>query len=172
MKQIRKAKPNDIGRIAEIHAEAWHHAYSSLISPQILSTITPESRKANWTQAFATTDQEIFVCADNEDIAGFIRLALPEDRLDPPADYGELTHLYLDPQRISTGLGHELFEFARLKLREHGHKGMLLWTLEGNTRARSFYEAHGMTFDGTRDSQPSWLGDGVFEVRYVYEYDA
>lgn len=51
----------------------------------------------------------------------------------------ELTHLYVHPDAIGTGVGHALFEHAKT-LRPHGFE---LWVFEQNARARAFYERHG-----------------------------
>jgi GNAT superfamily N-acetyltransferase len=49
-----------------------------------------------------------------------------------------LTHLYVHPDSIGTGVGHSLFEHA--KTQRPG--GFELWVFQANRRARAFYEAH------------------------------
>jgi GNAT superfamily N-acetyltransferase len=50
-----------------------------------------------------------------------------------------LTHLYVHPDAIGTGIGHALFEHATT-LRPDGFQ---FWVFQQNARARRFYEAHG-----------------------------
>src|SRR5579862_280773 len=50
-----------------------------------------------------------------------------------------LTHLYVHPDAIGTGVGHALFEHATA-LRPDGFQ---FWVFQQNERARRFYEAHG-----------------------------
>jgi GNAT superfamily N-acetyltransferase len=50
-----------------------------------------------------------------------------------------LTHLYVHPDEIGTGVGHALFEYVKT-LRP---KGFRFWVFQQNERARRFYEAHG-----------------------------
>jgi GNAT superfamily N-acetyltransferase len=50
-----------------------------------------------------------------------------------------LTHLYVHPDAIGTGIGHALFEHVTT-LRAAGFQ---FWVFQQNERARSFYEAHG-----------------------------
>ena len=50
-----------------------------------------------------------------------------------------LTHLYVHPDVIGTGIGHALFEHVT-KLRPNGFQ---FWVFQQNERARRFYEAHG-----------------------------
>ena len=50
-----------------------------------------------------------------------------------------LTHLYVHPDEIGTGVGHALFEHATA-LRPDGFQ---FWVFQQNEHARRFYEAHG-----------------------------
>jgi len=50
-----------------------------------------------------------------------------------------LTHLYVHPDEIGTGVGHALFEHVTT-LRPDGFQ---FWVFQQNKRARRFYEAHG-----------------------------
>jgi RimJ/RimL family protein N-acetyltransferase len=51
------------------------------------------------------------------------------------------------------------------RLRELGHRDVILWVLEENPRARRFYDAAGWQLDGAR--RPiEVLGVSVPEVRY------
>jgi GNAT superfamily N-acetyltransferase len=49
-----------------------------------------------------------------------------------------LTHLYVHPDEIGTGVGHALFEHVKT-LRPQGFQ---FWVFQENERARQFYEAH------------------------------
>lgn len=169
---IRRATADDLPRIAQIHVLAWNDAYSHLIAPEILDRVTFESRLATWQRAFELEGQQIHVLRDGDAIVGFIRTCPATDRQSPPIGYGELTHLYLHPTRIARGEGRRLFLYAKSLLEDAGHAGMLLWTLEDNQRARRFYESHGMVADGGRDDDPDWLGEGVYEVRYILPFGA
>jgi len=50
-----------------------------------------------------------------------------------------LTHLYVHPDSIGTGVGHALFEHVKTQRPD----GFELWVFQANSRARAFYEAHG-----------------------------
>ena len=77
-----------------------------------------------------------------------------------------LTHLYVHPDRIGTGVGHALFEHVTT-LRPDGFQ---FWVFQQNERARQFYEAHGAVAveltDGsgneerTPDVRYEWRGSG------------
>ncbi|NOX51106.1 MAG: GNAT family N-acetyltransferase [Gammaproteobacteria bacterium] len=170
MNHIRLATESDIPHIAEIHVLAWHNAYSNLVAPYILNEVTIESRIHAWTKWMSLDNSEIHVLHTHERMLGFTRICPAMDRKTPPDQYGELTHLYLHPTEVSKGSGHQLFTNAVSRLKKAGYQGMLLWTIEGNSKARVFYESQGMVVDGERDDEPLWLGEGVFEVRYVSKF--
>jgi GNAT superfamily N-acetyltransferase len=50
-----------------------------------------------------------------------------------------LSHLYVHPGAIGTGVGHALFEHVR-RIRPEGFQ---FWVFQQNDRARRFYESHG-----------------------------
>jgi GNAT superfamily N-acetyltransferase len=52
-----------------------------------------------------------------------------------------LTHLYVHPDSIGTGIGHALFEHVK-SLRPNGFD---FWVFQQNERARRFYEERGAT---------------------------
>jgi GNAT superfamily N-acetyltransferase len=50
-----------------------------------------------------------------------------------------LWHLYVHPDALGTGVGHELFEHVIAQR----PRGFDFWVFQANDRARRFYEAHG-----------------------------
>jgi len=169
---IRPATEKDLPRIAEIHSDAWHHSYSKIVNPDALAAVTPDSRLRSWRDWFSVDTYNISVYIEQGQLIGFILTCAAQDVSDPPPNYGELTHLYLDPNHISKGVGHRLFQEAVSQIKSSDYDGMLLWTLEDNVVARNFYESHNMVHDGVRKDEPEWLGANVYEVRYLYPFDS
>ncbi|MEM7077222.1 MAG: GNAT family N-acetyltransferase [Pseudomonadota bacterium] len=167
---IRPARVRDLPRIAEIHAQAWHSAYADIIPHNVLAQITPQARLPVWQSWFAEASFTVAVYDEDGEVLGFTLICPARDVASPPPGYGELSHLYLDPQIIGRGIGNRLFEAAASQLQAEGYAGMLLWTLEKNTRARKFYEARNMAHDGARQDEPDWLGPDIYEVRYVMQF--
>ena len=62
---------------------------------------------------------------------------------------GWLEALYVRPAAWGTGLADRLHASAEAELRRRGTPRARLWVLEGNGRARRFYERHGWRPDGT-----------------------
>lgn len=78
-----------------------------------------------------------------EDEVGFVAV-------DPPW----LDGLYVRPEAWGTGVAARLHELAVDALRAHGVERARLWVLEGNVRARRFYERRRWYEDGTTREVP------------------
>ena len=87
---------------------------------------------------------------------------------DPGAgdDTGEVYAIYVEEEFAGTGLGTELLRSAVAWLAERGYARATLWVLEGNARARRFYEREGWTLDGAAKSEPR-EDFTMDEVRYA-----
>jgi len=73
-----------------------------------------------------------------------------------------LSHLYVHPRAIGTGIGHALFEHAKSVRPD----GLEFWVFQQNERARRFYDAHGATAVEFTDG--SGNEEGVPDVRYEW----
>jgi GNAT superfamily N-acetyltransferase len=96
----------------------------------------------------------------HEEIVGFFGRCVAEGEAWVLGDDGfailsgdMLTHLYVRPGAIGTGVGHALFEHAKTRRPE----GFELWVFQANDRARAFYESHGAVAveftDGSRNEE-------------------
>ncbi len=75
---------------------------------------------------------------------------------------GEIYALYVDPGRYEAGVGRMLMAHARRRLKEQGFEAAVLWVLQGNERAASFYEREGWRPDGaTREEEPYGITSNV-----------
>jgi GNAT superfamily N-acetyltransferase len=75
---------------------------------------------------------------------------------------GELSALYIVPEEWGSGVAGALPDEAVAGMRELGATEATLWVVEGNTRARRFYEREGWSADGETKSS---MFD-IEEVRY------
>lgn len=163
---IRRALERDLLRVAEIHVAGWRTAYAHLIDPARLAALSLEERHALWRAAFAVAGSELWLAESPPGcVIGFGRL-LPARDADVAPGLAEISHVYLDPDRCDQGLGGDLLRHVLASADARGFEGVLLWVLEGNARARHFYEREGFVADGARKTDPDWHGPGVVEVRY------
>ena len=77
-----------------------------------------------------------------------------------------LTHLYVHPDEIGTGVGHALFEHVTT-LRPDGFQ---FWVFQQNERARRFYEAHGAVAVEFTDGEDN--EEQTPDVRYEWKPSA
>lgn len=148
--QIREAVPADAGAIAGIHVRSWQHAYRGQLSDGYLDGLRVDDRLELHRRSLEQPPPEyrMWVAEQDGRITGFACTGRSEDA-DADDATGELFAIYLDPDRVGTGLGRALFEHAVADLWSRGYARATLWVLRSNERARRFYEAAGWRADGT-----------------------
>ncbi len=169
--EFRDASEDDLAEVARIHVAAWQSAYRGIIDDGMLDALEPEQRLPLWKQWWKGPGVRLILAVQRGRIVGFLRLCPARDFQNPPDGFAEFTHVYLDPEFIGTGTGGRLFDFGLRAVQGENYRGLLLWVLEANTRARRFYEGFGLAPDGARADQPAHLGPNVFEVRYCVLWD-
>lgn len=152
---IREARAEDASGIARAQVGAWHAAYKGIISQDYLDNYSVEMRTARW-ETILTGDSlpggKTFVMEAADGICGFASIADARDE-DVPENTGELVAIYVHPDFWSQRCGHALHKQALEALARNGYDLVILWVLEGNARARAFYQAHGWSEDGARATQ-------------------
>jgi GNAT superfamily N-acetyltransferase len=95
-----------------------------------------------------------------EPVVGFVTFGPSRDR--DTVGMGEIYALYMDPGRYEGGVGRMLMAHARRRLKGQGFEAAVLWVLQGNERAASFYEREGWKPDGaTREEEPYGITSNV-----------
>lgn len=108
----------------------------------------------------------------HEETLGFFRRALDGgeayvlERGFAILDGDMLTHLYVHPEAIGTGVGHALFEHVKARRPE----GFDFWVFQQNERARRFYEAHGA--EAVEFTDGSGNEEKTPDVRYEWKPSA
>jgi ribosomal protein S18 acetylase RimI-like enzyme len=152
--RIREAEPPDARRIAEIHVVAWQAAYRGQMPDDYLDGLRVEDRLAQheWTLANPRETWRVWVSEDAGALTGFA-VTGPSEDADADERTGEVYAIYLEPERVGTGVGRELFAHSVEDLRARGFRSATLWVLESNDRARRFYERAGWALDGATTSE-------------------
>ena len=127
---------------------------------EYLDALDPRDRAATYTfesEGPAAPKTVLAVGEENDEevVLGFTTFCSSRDA-DVPG-VGEIVALYVDPDRHEGGVGRLLMAEARRRLAEAGFTDGLLWVLDGNDRAASFYEREG------------WQPDGAKRVEYPYD---
>jgi GNAT superfamily N-acetyltransferase len=161
--QVRSAVAEDALGAARVHVRSWQSAYRGLIDQDHLDSLKPEVWAARYTFGRRGLHPSTLVAVDDATICGLVTTGLCRDQ-DLP-NFGELLAIYVDPHHMGTGVGRLLIAAARERLRRLGVTSAALWVLDGNVRARRFYERDGWRFDGARRTE-TYGNAPVDEVRY------
>lgn len=137
---IRKAEPRDAAAIADVHRQAWRGAYAGLIPHRALTSMI-ERRGNDWWANAIRRAATVLVVEIGGKIAGYTTLG--RNRARELKQQGEIYELYLRPEYQGIGLGSRLFAAARARLADNGFKGMVVWALEDNQNALTFYAGAG-----------------------------
>ena len=136
-----------------MHVASWRHAYRGLLPDEYLDRLSVEEREKTRREHLEEPSSEwgTLVADHGGRVVGFSAYGPSHDDDAPPAT-GEVPAIYLDPDVIGTGVGRELLAETIVALRAAGFTRATLWVLEGNDRARRFYEKAGWVWDGSVSS--------------------
>lgn len=156
--------PADAHDVSRVHVRSWQWAYRGLLAQEYLDSLEPDAWVHRYTfgrMGFRQPSTQVAV--EGATVCGLVTTGLCRD--DDLTNLGELMAIYVDPAYLRTGVGRLLMSAARTRLRSVGVTTAVLWVVDGNARARRFYERDGWHCDGTR--RVSTYGSApVDEVRY------
>ena len=129
---IRKAKLDDLARIAEI--EVFNYRLNFYPTFQDDAFYFVEMQVLNVIQTDKRHMDQLWVYDDNGVVKGFLWV-----------DDKQIKKLFVEPVLQSRGIGAKLLEHAVSEL-----DATYLWALEKNTRAIDFYKRHGFMVTGEK----------------------
>jgi GNAT superfamily N-acetyltransferase len=147
---VRPAAPADARAIAALATRAWRAAYAGLLAPDVLHSLDPAEQAGEWLAYLEElpAPARVWVIGADRAVWGFARTG-PCSDAGLPTGAGEVHGLYIDPDRIGTGLGRRLFGRAVADLAVR-HSPVVVWHFAANDGAARFYERAGFTLDGGR----------------------
>lgn len=180
--RVRAPVPDDGPAIARAHVRAWQEGYAGLMPQAFLDGLDEEERGRAWEQRLIAhrrttagpgrTEGPEFLVAELtgevDGVDGVVGVATigPEREPGPGRQSGgEVWMVNVHPDAWGRGVGSALLAAAVAALADRGHRSPVLWVLEGNARARAFYERNGWTFDGATKSD-DFGGAPLCELRY------
>src|SRR5690625_962599 len=151
--QVRPASEEDAAAIANVHVASWKGAYRGILPDSLLSSLSVERRAQAWRANLRRPENNTFVALDGAGtVVGFASLEGSRDS-DASKDTGEITTIYVIPDKWGHGYGRVLMEVVCNAARNRGFADLTLWVLEENVRARQFYEKAGFTLDGATKTE-------------------
>jgi GNAT superfamily N-acetyltransferase len=143
-----------------VHMAVWRETYAGLMPADYLSGLSDERCAERWRATAArpadAPDRTLVVLDASGAITGF-GSAGPSRDDDAPTPW-ELYAVNLAPPARGTGVADRLLDDLV------ADRETTLWVVEGNLRARAFYERRGFVDEGGRDAHPA---TGAPEVRLV-----
>ena len=141
--EIRYITQNDnLLEISNIYESSWKYAYKNIIPQDYLDSIP----KGRWADNINKDGMNNLVMIKDGLIIGTASFC--KSRWERYRDYGEIVSIYFLPEYIGKGYGRLLLDKCIEELKKFGFSKILLWVLEDNHRARSFYEKCGFVFSG------------------------
>ncbi|TQN31548.1 ribosomal protein S18 acetylase RimI-like enzyme [Haloactinospora alba] len=167
--RIRAASPEDALAVDTVRTAGWRHAYRGVVPDAVLDGMTPDPPRRRRQLADPGPGGFDYLAESGGRVIGWVSAGPVRDS-DLSTAVQEVYACYVHPDQWGHGVGAALLTTALGTLTGRpGVPEVVLWVLEGNGRARRFYERHGFTPDGTRRLLPPGRVPGdVAEVRYVH----
>jgi GNAT superfamily N-acetyltransferase len=166
---VRSPEITDAQQIARTMNDSWRVGYRGLLSDAILDGLDDVRGTRRWVRWLrhgyenAGLRAEFRVATDAaRQIVGVSGFGADRD-LPNDVNRGELWTLYVAPSHWGRGFGYALLRDAEEALAATGRRDLALWVLEGNDRARRFYERAGWRAD---DGMKPFGDSGLREMRY------
>ena len=156
---IRNMRRSDEAEVGSLYVRSWQEGYKGLLPQDYLDGLD----SWRWNSKFTDLPGS-FVITDGDIIAGHSCARPAADEAMP--GWGEVWTLYVLPEYWGCGFGTALLENSVNWLNSQGYDRVYLWALEGNTRARRFYERRGFT-QTTDELKCDIAGITVTDIRYV-----
>lgn len=146
---------------------AWRGAYAHIFAAEKLARLADEVERsaAFWRRVIATGDRHVVVAERCERVVGFANFGRTLDDDVDEHRVGQLIAINVVPEAWGAGAGRALMNEVLAGLRRDAFEEAILWVVEDNPRARTFYEHSGWRTDGAAKND-TLLGTTVREVRY------
>lgn len=159
---VRLARRWEAPELAALHRQTAIAAYAHIFPPEAPPPTEAEvlAQWGQWLGADWDRGRRAFVAEVGGALVGVV-LAGP----DPEDEHrGQLARLYVAPEHWGEGIGRRLYDAAIRRLHREGFMTATLWVLEGNHRARSWYERLGWRANGAR--KPVYEPAGIDDLGY------
>ena len=156
---IEDACLGDAAAIAGVHIAGLRTAYRGAVPDDVLAPPDLGPRVRIWEQWLARSQAVTVVARVDDVVVGFCALQTV-------AGEGEIPFLFVLSSHWRRGLGRRLGERVLVEACARGFEEVVLWVLESNERARSFYAALGFRPDGTTRVFIERANVTLHELRY------
>ena len=139
--RIRRATVADARAIAEISVRSWQTAYRGIMPDEFLAGMSIDAREVALASRLESDEADkapAWVADHGGAPIGFVSSGPPRDE-DVPLPAAEIYAIYVLPSAWRRGAGRALMTAALDEWQVRGVTTLVLWVLEANSKARSFY---------------------------------
>lgn len=162
---IRYANLDDSGILGKIHSESSLVSFKNIIPDYILDDVfSAERRSKTFIRELSGGSPKTAIIFEGNEPAGL--LSFGKCRYgDNDKSWIEIWRVYVIPKFWGSGIAKALMEWGINQILKENYTKIELWVLEGNTRARNFYEKMGFKHDNT--FQIVDMDKELKELRYI-----
>ncbi|WP_405084419.1 GNAT family N-acetyltransferase [Microbispora sp. NBC_01389] len=149
--RIRFATQQDASVLARVQRASQRAAFRRLLSDDYLDALDHEALTKTWEGLLSRSGGAragTLIAEQAGRGVGYSRFYPTDDEDDNSVRVGMIGAIYTLPEVWGTGVGKALITAVLGEMAPAGYAEATLWVLEGNTRARSFYERDGWHHDG------------------------
>lgn len=173
---IREATVEDARAIAEVHVATWRTSYTDILPPDVLASLSAESRAAMWQEGLSQPRGINFLFVAETSDGEVVGFAGGGQATEDNKDYaGEIRVIYIVEAYQRIGIGRKLFQKSVARLIEEGVTSMLLWAFK-DSPYRGFYEKLGGELIGNKiyeiaGENYTAVGYGWKDIRHLVDCD-
>jgi len=146
---LRRGSVDDAEAIARLHIASWRSTYVREMPAAFLDGLDVVARTARWRRQLEE-GVRVVIAEDGADLTGYVACGPARDTLAGSGAW-QVYNLHVSPSRQMQGIGSALFNAAVELGSEEGARELVLWVIDSNSNARSFYEHKGMRVSGHRE---------------------
>ena len=158
---MRRATARDAPTLASVYLASWRAGYRGLLPDDVVDAEARKRASYDWLGATARSDRMVAVAHD-EGIVGVVEC----EHAPPVGGRPWLQRLYVVPEAWGTGAATALLDEALGAVDRARHPTVWLGVVEGQARARRFYERQGWRLD---DDMPPGTNGLVTLLHYRYD---
>jgi GNAT superfamily N-acetyltransferase len=132
----------------------------------VLDGLSIGDRESFWRECLRSGNATVLVADVDGCVVGWLALGASRDD-DADESVAEIYAMYVDPSRWSQRVGTALWAEAEHWLGRSSFERVTLWVLEGNARARRFYELIAFALEPDRVKRFEIGGVVLLELRYA-----
>lgn len=144
---------------------SWRAAYEGLLAAETLAAMDEVRLARRWSETIEAPEGpqvRLWVIGRDDEVIGYSSTGPSKDADAEPDRVAELYGFYVDPEAWGSGAGRWLMEHVLQDFIARGFDQATLWVVDGDARARRFYERGGWVYE----PGPTNLCFGAPEVRY------